>query len=172
MIIAALPSLPDAFGNYALGEFAQIVAPAPISWWPATVGWAWLTLLAVLLLLWALWKRVKQWHARRYRREAHKRLEHLRSQDTPDTFLQELNKLLKLTAMAGYSREQVAPLSGQTWVKFLNSHCDEPPFSAEHYHWLSQGPYASAPPNADERAGLCSAATTWIEKHNGQKRDA
>lgn len=169
MILAALPSLPDAFGNYSLGDFAHIVAPASISWWPSTVGWALLALLAVVLLVWALWQRAKRWHASRYRREAQNRLKQLRSCDAPEDFLQELNKLLKLTAMAGYSREQVAPLSGQPWVEFLNATCSEPPFSAEHFHWLSHGPYTAEPLNPDERAGLCSAANAWIEKHQGQR---
>ena len=40
------PPLPDTFGNYALGDFFEVVSPAAISWLPQTAGWAWLGLTA------------------------------------------------------------------------------------------------------------------------------
>ena len=33
------PPLPEAFGNYALGDFVEVISPASISWLPQTPGW-------------------------------------------------------------------------------------------------------------------------------------
>ena len=44
------PPLPEAFGNYALGEFVEVVSPADISWLPQTAGWTW---VGIALLLFA-----------------------------------------------------------------------------------------------------------------------
>ena len=62
------PPLPDAFGNYALGDFVEVVSPAAISWLPQTAGWAWLGLAALALALYKGWRWLQHWHRNRYRR--------------------------------------------------------------------------------------------------------
>lgn len=160
-----LPPLPDTFGNYALGDFVEIVPPEPISWLPQTAGWFWLGAGALVLVLRWLIKRARKWHDNRYRREARRRLEQLNHQGRPATFIAELNKLLKLTAIAGYSRKQVAPLSGPAWIAFLNAQCEQALFTTEVSNWLVQGPYASREPDPATRDVLYRAAVAWIETH-------
>jgi hypothetical protein len=159
------PPLPEIFGNYVLGDFVEVVSPEAISWLPQTMGWAW---FGALLLVWLLrysWRRLRRWYQNRYRREAAVRLQQLATTGNHETLLIELNKLLKLTALAAFSREQVARLSGEEWVDFLNRHCSAPPFSTEQGRLLAAGAYRGAIPEDTTRQQLLAASLNWVRNH-------
>lgn len=159
------PPLPAAFGNYALGDFAEVVSPADISWLPQTTGWAWLGAALALLLLRVIWRRLRHWYRNRYRREAIARLRRLAQSASGDGWLIELNTLLKLTAMAAFSRERVARLSGEEWIEFLTRQCRSQVFSPQQRWLLAIGPYRSAPIAQDARDQLVAACRDWIRLH-------
>ena len=122
------------------------------------------TSLLVLLLRY-LFKWIRKWYQNRYRREATARLEQLTSRPDHESWLIELNALLKLTALAAYSREQVARLSGQDWVEFLNCHCATPPFSVELGRLLALGTYTGTTVAETTRQQLFAAARNWVQTH-------
>lgn len=161
------PPLPEIFGNYALGDFVEIVAPDAISWWPQTAGWAWVALLLGLVLARKLWRRGRQWYRNRYRREALARLEDLESHRASADFPREINRLLKLTALAAWSRTGVASLSGQDWIDFLNQHCQPAPFQPPLAELLASGPYTTVAMDPDSGLHLLEASRTWIAEHRG-----
>lgn len=161
------PPLPDIFGNYALGDFVEVVSPESISWLPQTAGWAWLGAFLLAVLLRYGWQRLRHWHRNRYRREATVRLQQLAQDSTQEAWLIELNKLLKLTALAAFSREQVARLSGQEWVEFLNRHCASTPFSPDHCNLLARGVYESTAVADATRQALFAACLNWVQHHEG-----
>lgn len=158
------PDLPDIFGNYTLGEFVEVVSPEGVSWLPQTAGWYW---LGAALLLWLArysWRRLRRWHRNRYRREAARRLAHLLP-DATSNLPGELNRLLKLAAMAGFGRERVAGLTGPAWVDFLNGQCDRAPFDAELAQYLAEGPYRPMPMANATRKQLVTASYRWLAEH-------
>jgi hypothetical protein len=158
------PPLPEVFGNYALGEFAEVVAPQAVNWLPQTAGWAWLGAGVLAVVLHRGWLRLRRWHRNRYRREAVARLKQLGSAQDTSSQLTELNRLLKITAMAAFSRERVARLSGMAWVDFLNAQCPEPPFTTAQGQLLAEGPYRAG--NTDNTGGeLVAAAQRWVLEH-------
>jgi Domain of unknown function (DUF4381) len=159
------PSLPDVFGNYVLSDFVEVVAPQAISWWPQTVGWLWLGAALLAVLLRYSWRQLHHWYRNRYRREAAARLKQLAQADATHSLLLELNKLLKLTALAVFSREHVARLSGAAWVDFLNRHCPSQPFSADLGNLLAKGVYENAIPADATRQALLAACLEWINQH-------
>ena len=159
------PPLPDIFGNYVLGDFVEVVSPTAISWLPQTKGWLVLGLVLLALLLRYGWKRLRLWYQNRYRREAEKRLVQLEQATAQSNLLIELNRLLKLTAMAAFSREQVARLSGDAWVDFLNSCCPQAPFEGELRQLLVTGPYLDLNPRSDVRQQLFAACNNWVNEH-------
>jgi hypothetical protein len=161
----SVPPLPEIFGNYVLGDFAEVVSPEAISWLPQTAGWAWLGAGLLLLLLRFLYRQLRRWYQNRYRREAAARLAHLADKPVHDAWMIELNSLLKLTALAAYSREQVARLSGKDWVEFLNHHCAAPPFSAELGSLLALGTYTGTAVPEASRQQLLAAALKWVHTH-------
>lgn len=160
------PPLPEAFGNYALGkEFVEVVAPGGISWWPQTAGWWWLGAALLAWLAFRLWCLMRRWYRDRYRREAAARLRQLANVERADTLVAEINRLLKITALTAYSREQVASLSGEEWTAFLNQQCPEPAFSAQQCHWLGVTAYGGEAPDIVQARRLLDAGLTWVELH-------
>lgn len=159
------PPLPDIFGNYVLGDFVEVVSPTAISWLPQTRGWLILGLVLLALLLRYAAKHLRLWYQNRYRREAEKRLRELEQATVQSHLLTDVNRLLKLTAMAAFSREHVARLSGDEWVDFLNSRCSRAPFDGELRHLLVTGPYLNLEPQSDIRQQLFAACNHWVNEH-------
>lgn len=158
------PPLPEAFGNYALGDFVEIVSPADISWLPQTTGWGWLGAVLLALVLRKLWRGLRRWYRNRYRREGLQRLQALAGAE-PAAQLREVNKLLKLVAMAAYTRERVASLSGRDWVEFLNRQCPAPAFSAEQCRALADDIYRAERLDSASMSALLTASSNWISQH-------
>jgi hypothetical protein len=161
------PPLPDIFGNYALGDFVEVTSPAAIDWWPQTTGWALLGGVLAVLLLRRLWQSARRWYRDRYRREALARLDALGSAGTGMPAPGEVNQLLKLTALAAWSRERVARLSGPEWTEFLNRSCASPPFDATLAALLATGPYTSPSVDPETSRRLLQASRQWITEHRG-----
>lgn len=165
------PPLPDAFGNYALGDFVEVVAPAAVDWWPQTTGWWWLGALLGGYAAYRGWQALRRWYRNRYRREAAARLQRLAGAAQGPTLVADLNRLLKLTALVAYSRDQVARLSGQEWVDFLNGHCPGSPFSAEQGEMLAVATYTGRPIEADAGRLLLAACLAWVREHESPRDD-
>ncbi len=159
------PPLPDAFGNYALGDFVEVVSPEAISWLPQTTGWAWLAVFAFALAMHRGWRRLQRWHRNRYRREATARLQQLSPATLGEQLVAEINKLLKLTAMAAYNREQVAGLYGEPWTNFLNRQCDSVTFSQEQAALLAMGAYRPVALDSGTADALLEASLAWVRQH-------
>ena len=164
----SLPDLPEIFGNYALGDFNGVVSPPAINWLPQTPGWY---LVAALVLLWLLRtaiRRLRLWYHNRYRREAAARLNSL---EPSPNFVAEVNRILKLSALVGFPRQQVAALWGDSWTGFLNARCEQPPFSAEQCRLLAQGVYQQQPPGPEASERLRQASLVWVKQHRNRYDD-
>lgn len=159
------PALPEAFGNYALGDFVEVVSPQAVSWLPQTPGWWIVGVGLTALALRYGWRRLRHWYRNRYRREAVARLQQISAQASDQRLLTEINKLLKLTAMAAYSRGRVASLYGEEWTEFLNRQCTQPAFTPEQSQCLAQGPYRPLALTTTSRAALLAASLTWVQLH-------
>lgn len=160
------PPLPDVFGNYALAPFVEVASPEDISWLPQTVGWIWLATFIAIFSLRLAWRALRKWHRNRYRKEALQKLQAL-DQDIDSTeFVAAINRVLKLTALAAYSRARVAQMSGESWVDFLNQQCEEPPFGPEQIQLLGLSSYRSSPVAADSARQVLAASMLWVRAHH------
>lgn len=124
----------------------DIHLPEAVSWWPIAPGW-WLLLfflvIAVLLTVFL------------YRRHKNKRssplylagieLESIRHsfQQNQDKrkLISDLSSLLRRTCLALDKRSEVASITGQEWLSYLDKDMPEPVFSQEHGKILVEGPY-------------------------------
>ena len=165
------PPLPDTFGNYALGDFVEVASPAAISWWPQTPGWWWLGAALLGFALYRAWRGLRHWYRNRYRREAASRLQEIAAGTTQAGLVADINRLLKITAIAAYSREQVARLSGQEWVDFLNHHCPAAPFSTAQSQLLAEAAYTGYPVDAQAGQQLLNACLVWVQLHESASGD-
>jgi Domain of unknown function (DUF4381) len=157
---------------YSLDNLRDIVGPAPIPWWPPAPGvWLLLGLVAVWLaaglgLWWVHWRR------QAYRRAGLRELRGIavRLSHAPEraAALVDLAALLKRVALVAYAREQVAALSGNAWLTFLDRTGGTARFTqgpgavlAE----VSSRPSLGAALDPTQVAALVSTAQDWIRRH-------
>ena len=160
-------------GSIALQDLHDIVVPTPVPWLPPAPGWYALGLTVLLFLLWGAAILYRRWRRNAYRRQALAELAHMESALAADQaarlLLPRLSELLKRTALAAYGRAEAAPLSGQSWLDFLDRRCGRPLFAGENGRLLLLGAYApEARLEAVSRAQvrtLCTAVRAWLAGH-------
>jgi hypothetical protein len=138
--------------------------PEPVSWWPPAPGW-WLVVLGLILAL-ALGAR---WLVRRHRdgapaRAARRELAELEARLARDgdgsAFARDLSRLLRRFALARFPRREVAGLTGEAWLAFLDAHGGGWAFRTGDGRALAEGPYR---PGGDvPAAALAALARDWI----------
>ncbi len=168
------PGIMPATQNDPLAQLRDIhlppaieTSPLAIEAWPPAPGWwilAFLAALTILLSFYWLWNR---WQRNKYRREAIKELDGLLQSyaahgDTAE-YLQDYQRLLKRVALTRYNRQDVANLTGESWVAFLDKSSDSNEFTMGDGQILIDGNYQAAPEaNIDK---LHSLGQHWIRKH-------
>jgi hypothetical protein len=151
--------------------------PDPIQWWPPAPGW-WVS--AALLLAVLLWLAGLRW--RRHRRRgaaAHSALRELAALRTTvqadgDTraFVAAVSRLLRRFALARFPREQVAGLTGDAWLGFLDATGGGDGFRHGPGRALADLAYGGTragdpPPNPDALAELAEAWIRANRRHVG-----
>jgi len=141
----------------ALNNLHGFYQPLPPSWMPQTPGWYVVFGLMLLLAAWAVRRAVAHWRRDRYRREALREVEHADVHAIP--------ALLKRTALAAWPREQVASLSGEAWIQFLERREGNGAISKDAGRWLLALDYSGATLTAAEEQTVRQFAGEWIRRH-------
>ena len=107
----------------SLDSLHDIVAPAPVPFWPPAPGWWWVFAFLVAGAVIGLGFVFVWWQRNRYRREA---LSEWRRCDAllisgarRAEAIASLATLMKRVALSKFPREQVASLTGGSWLEFL-----------------------------------------------------
>ena len=168
--MAAAPGQPGLMQQQMdpLAQLRDIHQPGMIETWPPAPGWWILALLALLgLIVLAAWLFLK-WRANRYRREALRELDDIErrwQQDHDDhAYLQHLQILLKRVALTTFPREEVASLTGEAWLQFLDRSTNTHDFSIGETEILIDGNY-----RADVTFDVQTVhkfASQWIKSHH------
>ncbi|MBT7575711.1 MAG: DUF4381 domain-containing protein [Methylococcales bacterium] len=120
----------------------DIHLPDPIIWWPPAFGW-WLALLltitVILLMFWS-YKKITRKTAVKSARHLLSQIQMKKDWDDPRK-LTALSALLRRTAISVYPPEQVASLTGQAWLEFLDRPFKEKKFSSIQGQQLINNPY-------------------------------
>jgi len=168
----AADQLTHAVSSDALKGLADIVSPAPISWYPQT--WGWWAVAAVLLaaLAYLAFRWTRRWIANRYRREALRECEALEKALHDDrqraATVAALPVLLKRVALGAWPRTEVASLSGAAWVSFVKGHAGDARIDQRTAGLLNDAEYQETLDSLSaEDAGTCwRAVHDWIEHHD------
>ena len=146
--------------------------PAAIGWWPLAPGW-WvliaLLLLAIAILSYTL---VRRYRANAYRRLALTQLQAIQERyaNSPrdDKCLQntasDSNALLKSVALRVFPRHDIAALSGEAWMEFLNKTRRSESVDTEFSTGFANAAYLPKAPDLDAEQ-LFRACQNWISKH-------
>lgn len=138
-----------------------IQQPDPVSMWPQTQGWIWLTLVAGGGILMVVQRMRHSWYRNAYRRAALEEVKHAGG----DAAL--LASILRRTALAAYPRSSVAGLFGSDWLDFLDRSYGGTDFSSGTGQVLVESPYG----RAEFCDGLDQLVTTWIKRHRPMQED-
>ena len=112
----------------------------------------------------------RYWRANRYRREAMSELvqllENWHQNEDDHAYLEALQKLLKRAALTSFPREDVASLTGEAWVQFLDRTTGSHNFSIGEAEVLIDGTYR--PDISVDVETLHLVAKSWIQKHHSR----
>jgi hypothetical protein len=148
-----------------LAQLHPLREPAMTGWWPPAPGW-WVVAAALVLLLSILtWWLLKRYRANAYRRQALDQLASIRSDylasSESTNCLGQLNALLKSVALEAYPQRQVASISGQAWVDFLNERSSQ---SAHFESSFATGHYGRGAAETDLE-DILIRCERWIKRH-------
>lgn len=155
-------SLPDP-----LAELRDIHLPAAPELWPPAPGWWLLGLILAGLCFYGIYLLIQLWRKNAYRRQALIELERIFEQSThsESQLLADINELLKRVALSRFPREEVAQLSGESWVAFLDTRVKTQDFSMGAGQVLMDGPYTAAPKTPTDITELQRITRHWIQHH-------
>lgn len=141
--------------------------PAEIGWWPLAPGW-WFLLAAIVVALAILLRRYMRVRAAgRVRRHALAQLDRLvtefRQNRDAVRFAAEASELLRRTMLAYTPRSEVAGLTGDAWLRWLDQGLDEPLFQSGAGRPLVELPYCR-PGSARQQADVEALAAALRQR--------
>lgn len=141
----------------------DIHLPDGVSWWPIAPGW-WLLLMLLMLFAAVIWALRINKARGRMRKHALAELEKVETNFSQHQDAQqlasELSTLLRRICISRYPRTDVAGLTGQAWLDFLNAQTNS--FETESADALLNGPFQKR--SNINSAALISACRRWIEQ--------
>ncbi len=119
--------------------------PDPIGWWPLAPGWWFILLLVATALGYLTWRTYQRWRHNAPRRFALRQLaryeaEYLEHRN-PVVLGKQLSELLRRGMLAYAPRDEVAGLTGDSWLQWLDSGMPLPYFYTEGGKSLLELPY-------------------------------
>jgi hypothetical protein len=162
--------------NPQLEGLIEITPPLPVSYRPETMGWFVLLGLLVVGLAWLTYRRYRHHKTNLYRRWALEKLENITQVIKQDLGLEkplrELPILVKQTALHAYPRPEVASLSGDDWLRFLDASYGGSGFSDGPGQLLAQTAYQPDKKfeeiENEDIQQLLKLVRKWIKKHRSE----
>lgn len=138
--------------------------PDPVAWWPPAPGWWMLAILMLAVIagaLWLLFERRRRLAAAKQAQQELNRLRHdLALRKDTVSFVRRLSVLLRRYALARFPRDDVAALTGEDWLVFLDAQGGNGRFLNGPGRHLADAPYrAGADVPAEQLAALVE---DWI----------
>ena len=156
----------------SLDRLHDIVEPSRVPWGPPAPGWYYIIALALLGTIVLAVRALLRWQANRYRREALAEWQRLQAlladSSTRPAAIAGLAELLKRTALSVFPRREVAGLSGEQWLKFLDRTGRTNNFSAPAGQFLEAAAYdprRAATASESEVGEAASITRDWLACH-------
>jgi hypothetical protein len=160
----ALPSTVGVAAGARL-DLRDIHLPEQPGLWPPAPGWWLLALLLIVAMIMAGARGLRLWRRLRRRRAILAELEQLQTDREPGPALAAaVSTMLKRVALSRYPRVEVAPLSGEDWLRFLDRTGGGGRFAEGPGRALADAPYAPATAGVDV-GGLLAAARDWVRRN-------
>jgi len=148
-------------------QLRDIHLPVGPGWWPPAPGWWLLAVLLLVLLVWGIRIALRQYRLHRQRQHLFAMLDALTQQpdDVTPEAITKLSSLLRRLALMRFPRQQVAALTGNEWLRFLDHSGGDGRFSHGPGQVLATGPYQPTLPADVDLAALSALLREWIKKN-------
>ena len=150
-----------------LEQLRDVHPPQAPGFWPPAPGWWLLAGFVAIALGWAGWHLWRHRQRARWRNEVMDSLTALENSreaaSDPMWLVAEVSVLLRRVALCGHDRDDVAGLSGASWLAFLDRTGGGGQFAEGAGRILATGPYARR--EEFDAEGLLAVSRRWLE-HN------
>lgn len=154
----------------SLDRMHDLVAPPPVPWWPPAPGWYWLLGLLALAAIFLAARLFLHWQHNRYRREALAEYRRLTADLSGDALLAGLAELLKRAALSAFPRTDVASLTGDRWLAFLDHSAGMDAFSSDTGRMLESAAYGTSTGKSEEKHDrTASLVEHWLKTHRVER---
>jgi hypothetical protein len=150
-----------------LAALRPLHAPAPVSWWPPAPGW-WILLVLAAAFIVLVYRRMKRVAPQRAALHELKQLKI--DMDNIAQPVATVNLLLKRYALVCWPAAEVASLTGESWLAFLDAKGGNGKFSGGPGQLLLTGSYKNERADADQLTELITLANHWIKINTPQKK--
>ncbi len=151
-----------------LAKLRDIYTPPPIDFWPPALGW-WLLALLIIIMATVSTHLIRRYRKKTaFKRDAVYLINQMSDQCHDDlSYIQQLNSVLKQTALAVNPRHDIASLNGQAWLQFLDAHSQQKnqPFAQGVGQVLAYGPYQANLPTLN-RNDINALVSHWIKQQS------
>ena len=152
----------------------DIHLPGEISFWPPAPGWWILVALIIAAVAGGIWlyrhnRQLKLSATRMAREQLQLIVARYQSDKDPLELIQQLSVLLRRLSISLYPRTEVASLTGQAWLEFLDRQSAQQNFSTGSGRLLSEAPYRRTV-DAAEAEQVLQYCQQWIDKIGTGKR--
>ncbi len=132
----------------------DLMMPAAVGWWPLAPGWWTLLALLVVVLTVLAYRARRRWRVGRARRFALAELKRLENEYVNGANLVEvgtsLSELVRRTMLAYAPRAEVAGLTGERWLAWLDEGLANPTFETGPGRALAELPYLDPDASHDD----------------------
>ncbi|WP_273979354.1 DUF4381 domain-containing protein [Vibrio parahaemolyticus] len=166
-----MSGIPTPPGTYILRELHDVTVPPSVSWYPQTIGWKVLAVVAFIALVYVAYRLAQHWWCNRYRKEALLAISQIKPSD--QSLPKALFSVLKIVLIHLDSRnaklfdaafllklDALYPQAGDAQVnpkEIFNDDLSK--------RWLQSIVDPSVTLTNEERVTLISRAKNWVSKH-------
>lgn len=122
----------------------DIHLPEAISWWPLAIGW-WIVIALVLCALMLLYVYITKLNKPTLKRKAKAKIASIEKKfvetQNPVLCVSEISMFFRQVVITDNNEKNVAGLTGQSWLEWLDKSLKEPEFSQGPGQLLINGPY-------------------------------
>ncbi|WP_133129899.1 DUF4381 domain-containing protein [Legionella yabuuchiae] len=123
-----------------LAQLRDIHLPESVGWWPLAPGWYLLFFILLLVIIACIWGLYRCYRNERAKHQALRLLDEYQSQyeasQNSKLASARVSELLKRVALVYFPREEVAGLTGEQWLEFLNKTGQDIDFRPVQYELL------------------------------------
>ena len=137
-------------------NIGELIEPEKLEMTFSTPGWYAVYILVSLIVIFIIYKSILLWRKNEYRRRAINQINNKKNTIS----ISELSEIMKIVAIQSYGRGEVANLSLESWVEFLNSK-SKISFNKKSFEFI----YSNKEIDKNDLDSFINDSISWIGKH-------